>query len=588
MSSRSLETTLKSILTLCLSSADKGVPINKSGLVDDVCQCINTIVNRFKSAQSDINVKRIAQDLVKIYFECLSDIADISLSLSTDEDTLIHSWIGLYLGICSINEISMIMNSINSLLTRVRMLLCSGQMSEVSTTEQLEETDRQRKLVSRLWTVVFPAVRQLAVSLTAPEAVGALAANFIIQKAENVNVSQSETASLEEIVKYMTQNKNVPTEISANVLLSISHNSAVMSHVSKATLMTSLALTSASAPVHTQDSLRETWSQLVADVQDEDTDVALMVILHNVSNPGIVSCMSSLCCDMTAWKGDEAVLRQYQVAGWLVYHCNNTLYNPSANFSNQLSNILNNLLTPNEAFSATWSFSLQKKKAIRQSLTFFIQGIVTHKSFTSDKFLARKLTEIIRIYLPRYDASNHPLLCLLKDQTFLQNSDLSYNIASLTLDVVAQLIRENVKTPRIAMVSLKYLDIAVENPPPYLPQLLISYILPSILHILLHCEERSVTNPAISITKYLLLQYDENMQISVAEKIRSFVGAHLAFNSERVYKSLKVISVLNKKVIADVLPYLLSEVEKIEKRRGSGKDTRLRSAFLDLQKLVIA
>ena len=43
------------------------------------------------------------------------------------------------------------------------------------------------------------------------------------------------------------------------------------------------------------------------------------------------------------------------------------------------------------------------------------------------------------------------------------------------------------------------------------------------------------------------------------------MGAHLAFNSERVYKSLKVISVLNKKVIADVLPYLLSEVEKIEK-----------------------
>ena len=137
----------------------------------------------------------------------------------------------------------------------------------------------------------------------------------------------------------MTQNKNVPTEISANVLLSISHNSAVMSHVSKGTLMTSLALTSAAAPVHTQDSLRETWSQLVTDVQDEDTDVALMVILHNVSNPGIVSCMSSLCCDMTAWKGDEAVLRQYQVAGWLVYHCNNTLYNPSANFSNQLSNM---------------------------------------------------------------------------------------------------------------------------------------------------------------------------------------------------------------------------------------------------------
>jgi len=424
--------------------------------------------------------------------------------------------------------------------------------------------------------------------LTAPESVGAIAANFIIQKAESIDVSKSQTAALEEIVKYMTQNKNVPTEISANVLLSISHNSAVLSHVSKATLMTSLAVTSAAAPVHSQQPLRETWSQLVIGVQDDQTDVALMVILHNVSNVGIVSCMSSLCCDMTAWKGDEAVIRQYKVAGWLVFHCNNTLYNPSANFSNQLSTILNNLLTPNEAFSSTWSFSLQKKKVIRQSMPFFIQGIVTHQSFTVDKFLSRKLTEIIRIYLPRYDASNHLLQGLLKEQAFVQNYDLSYNIASLTLEVVAQLIKENVKTPRIAVASLKYLDIVAENPSPYLPQLLISNILPSILHILLHCEDRSVTNPAISITKFLLMQSDQIMQTGIAEKIRSFVGANLAFNSERVFKSLKVISVLNKKVIADVLPYLFTELEKIEKRRGSGKDCRLRSAFDDLQKLVIA
>ena len=65
------------------------------------------------------------------------------------------------------------------------------------------------------------------------------------------------------------------------------------------------------------------------------------------------------------------------------------------------------------------------------------------------------------------------------------------------------------------------------------------------------------------------------------------MNLYLAFNSGRIFNSLKVISVLSKSVIIDVLPHVEVEVEKVEKKRGSGKDSKLRNAFNNLQSSVL-
>ena len=83
------------------------------------------------------------------------------------------------------------------------------------------------------------------------------------------------------------------------------------------------------------------------------------------------------------------------------------------------------------------------------------------------------------------------------------------------------------------------------------------------------------------------MEIDERLREQISQKLRTFVNSNLAFNSERVFNSLKVISVLSKSVIIDVLPHVEVEVEKVEKKRGSGKDSKLRNAFNNLQSSVL-
>ena len=78
----------------------------------------------------------------------------------------------------------------------------------------------------------------------------------------------------------------------------------------------------------------------------------------------------------------------------------------------------------------------------------------------------------------------------------------------------------------------------------------------------------------------------EQLLTFIKERICVFVQNNLAFNSERVFNTLRVVSVLNKKAIADILKDFYTYVENVEKKRGSGKDIKLRRALEELQKIV--
>ena len=178
--------------------------------------------------------------------------------MSTEEEALIHGWVGHYLNICSVNEISSLLTAFSTLLTRSRMPLCSVQSSVMPTAEQVEDIKKLQLVVNQLWAILY----LLAVSLTAPASVGNIAADFIIQRAES---SGFVGPGLDEMVKYFTQNKNVPVDISANVLYSISHNSAISRRVNNDTLMTSVAVTSVSTIPDTEayHLLKKAWLQFL-------------------------------------------------------------------------------------------------------------------------------------------------------------------------------------------------------------------------------------------------------------------------------------------------------------------------------------
>ena len=587
------QTVVKSCLTFCQLSVHKGISLNTSGLADQISECLEAMVARLKASQSDINLKRLCHDLVKIYTECLTEIADTSLSLATDEDSLLQPWLAVYLRICTVNEISSLLTPFSTLLTRARMTLGTSMTSAMPTTEQVEEMRKLRLVVAKLWSVIYPAVRELSVTLTAPAEVGALAADFIILRAESEARRDTEAGggSLEEMVKHFTQNKAVSPDTASSVLHTIAHNPGVQAQVSRASLTQSLAFCSMTAVAGSaaNHQVREAWQCLYGESgTDPGTDVAVLVIRGSLGSPGLLASMCGLCSDVGAWRGEAAVLRQYQVASWLVLHAGDIIHNPS-NFSNHLTNIIGNLLTPNGAFSDSWNLSLSNKKAIRNSISFFLKGIITHRNFEADKFLSRKLTEIIKIYLPRYEATNHPLLGLLKSPGLVDSVSLNLKVANMTVETVAKLAKDNLKRPQLVMSCVKFLENSLISPQSFSAEVIVTKALNSLLEIISFVEEKNVKNNVIAVLKILFSETAprrDNLISSINERLLVFVQNNLAFNSERVFNTLRVISVLNTRAIADILKNLYIYVENVERKRGSGRDIKLRRALDELQKAV--
>merc|ERR1712227_397464 len=138
-------------------------------------------------------------------------------------------------------------------------------------------------------------------------------------------------------------------------------------------------------------------------------------------------------------------------------------------------------------------------------------------------------------------------------------------MGGVTLEIVVEVAKDNLKTGQIVISCIKYLEAATLNPQSCLTELTVNKALTTLLEILSMAEDKNVKNPIIVILKFIFrtLESDDRLKQLVTQKLRTFVN----FNSERVFNSLKVIGVLNKSVIIDVLPHVGIEVEKVEKER---------------------
>merc|ERR1719244_2302710 len=55
----------------------------------------------------------------------------------------------------------------------------------METSEEAEDRSKLLKLLEHMWSIVYPAIKSLSTNLTAPEEALSLAADFVIQSAEN-------------------------------------------------------------------------------------------------------------------------------------------------------------------------------------------------------------------------------------------------------------------------------------------------------------------------------------------------------------------------------------------------------------------
>ena len=135
---------------------------------------------------------------------------------------------------------------------------------------------------------------------------------------------------------------------------------------------------------------------------------------------------------------------------------------------------------------------------------------------------------------------------------------------------------------------MKYIEAGLLAPQHHLADVIIDKALLTMLDIVSRVEDKNVKNPIVAIFKSLLLKAEMNggMLSRYSEKLSSFVKLNIAFNAVRLFNSLRVIGVINKNVILGILPQLSIAIENVEKKRGSGKDAKLRKALSDLHSIV--
>ena len=334
--------------------------------------------------------------------------------------------------------------------------------------------------------------------------------------------------------------------------------------------------------------VRKTWLHLAPSMglqrnsQDQEQDLAreMIVMLMNSKYTDVLNCMAKECSDVSKWKDDQ--LRMYQVAGWLVKDCAHVLYKPGGS-DPTFTNIIGNLLTPSVSFSPTWILSGKQKQGLLSSLPDFILGLASCSKLSSDKFIARKITEIIRIYLPRFDIAHHPLLPLLSSPAIRASEENIHTIQQLAVTVIVKMIQDNrFKNPGISSTCLKYFDACMAKPTGESFSLISKESLSALLDIVTLTDDKLLKNPAISVLQ-LIITYPGIDTMMVLDKLKSFLAANLAFNSERVFLSLTVLSVMKGILISDILPQIEVEVANIETKRGSGRDPKLRKLLENLK-----
>ena len=569
---------------------ESGLCIDRAGVAAAATKRIGDVVTMFATNQSDVERKRVAQDHVKMFIEALEDI-------TSDEHILIQPWLSAYISICSVNEISTVCTALNKLLTRARILLNTSPGDFLITSEQAADKAKLVQLLTQLWSVVYPVMKSLSTSLTAPAEVSSLAADFVILSSENARRGGQNLAkeSVEEMIKYFCLNKLITASTSAAFLGRLMNSRAVVLDQVRAEtgsdklLLEVLAISCAHTgpDSHNHQLVRNTWLDLAPSLgmqgnsQDKEQDLAkeMMEKLMNSKYSDVLSCMAKECSDVTKWKSDQ--LRLYQVGGWLVRHCAHVLYKPAGG-DTTFTNLLSNLLTPSSSFSPTWVLSGNQKQGLLNSLPDFILGLTSCNKLNSDKFLARKISEIIRIYLPRFDIAQHPLLPLLSSPSLQASEDNIQAVQQLSVRVGLKMIQDNrFKNPKISSSCLRYFAACMARPAGDSFALITKELLSTLLEVVTLTDDKSLKNPAISVLQ-IIIRNPETDRKTLKEKLNSFLIANLAFNSERVFQSLTVVSMMNSDLISDLLPCVEAEVVKIETKRGSGRDPKLRRLLDDL------
>ena len=113
---------------------------------------------------------------------------------------------------------------------------------------------------------------------------------------------------------------------------------------------------------------------------------------------------------------------------------------------------------------------------------------------------------------------------------------------------------------------------------------IVTAVLPFLLDTVTKTDVIPLRNSAMRLLQQIINEQDQ--RDIVTEKLLSFVREHIAFDSDRLFKTLTVVAVTKPQFTRSLIKSVQLEVEAVETKRGGGKDSNLRQLLTSFEDTV--
>lgn len=203
-----------------------------------------------------------------------------------------------------------------------------------------------------------------------------------------------------------------------------------------------------------------------------------------------------------------------------------------------------------------------------------------------DPYLLRCVRDIFTHYLHRfpvkttrnYTTTTHPFLATL------HHGDVRLPVLGELRKVFLEVVRDSYLArrgipPLHLQVALALLtELLQRNTTDWLETMCCSLLLP-LLELLLTLEEQTTKRLATDLLQKVLQEAEDRGVPSrrvLVDRLQEFVGRHMSWSSGRLFRVLRVVSVLHRPLLLEALPHVTRAVTRTEEKRGTGLDHTLR------------
>lgn len=529
---------------------------------------IELITSPFIKLSEEASTDQKHFHLLKTFINDFDNIITISTNLQLHQWLLINTWLHHYMTTCYYPDLITLLNILLKLIDRIS--------NEVAWCDW-ESTFKNH---------VYPSLKYVAGSHTAPETCGTLAGKIVINcgylQTEAFNFFNAESISpkvsasflcvvLEEYPNFILSQAQEITVLQSWVkfcLLSRDNYETLTTNIIKLDVIPQFIK---NAIIKTKDPLCAFIDFVGSNIKEYAQSVTMTKLCENffghVERP--------LAQFLTEPDNEAAVLRIYTCIALAFYKIGPLLYNKHKS-SCPYARLFYALVLPTEIMLGKSLHALVLQSIKKTWHLFFVASV---KLLTpNDAFLERILREMLIKYIPHFTISDSPILKALDNEIN----------AEIILDKLSDAFFKQPTKEAESNVfkSLKLITEFVQSTTSeILLQLVVNKTLYGLFEVVMFHSQK---NMAIAAIKSIILSpLYSRVQSKFEEIVVLLTEKHLAFNSSNYFQFMNHLAKLAPQTVKNVLPQVRQHLANVEKMRGIGYDQNFRMNLERLEASVL-